>query len=1169
MAGQADGSIIIDTEMSSEGFEAGSKELLGAIKALSQEVKNLGALLKDVFNTTIAPKVDTSEADKQIDNLETKVKSLEGTVDGTRSINPSGLQRQIESVETSIKRLEPAAQKAAGGSESAMASFGNRADVLEEKITKLQAQLDAMGRTQFPTQEYSDLTREIEKTDAALLRMFDKQDKLSETGVSENSRQWQTLQYDIAAAEEKLEHLKATQEAMEANGRAFTLGANTAQYDQMAATLERAKQSLAEMRSSAGKTHSTFGNIVKKIAGGLVNGIKGAVKGMGKLIFGGKDAKSQFSGLISSVKKFSLSLMGARGVYALLRKAVSAYMSENQDLSKQLNAVWSGIGNLLGPLITRLINLVSTAVAYVTKFFGSLNLFGKTANTNMNKAAGSAKKLQKATAGFDELNILGSKDEGGDGGTGKLPDVELPDWLSDIGEMLKNGQLIDAAKGITSAFNGFINGIDWEGGASKIASFIDGGLSFLATFVTTVDWNNLGKKLGAAITKILTGVNWKNLGVILGAKLKILLDLIGGLFKTIDWKAAGKGLSDATIGLLGTINEALDDFDWKSIGEDIADFLNSIDWAEIFRQCATLLGHLLVGAFDLLGGFLGEIDWAKLADDIFALLDSLVNDIDWESLGSSIGTFLSNTIKGIFTFLGRLVTECDWGQLLQDLIGNLGTFLVEMVKDIDWIGILGALSEVLVGIIVQIPGIIAGAIGGICDLLAAIFEGLGLDGIAGFFKGIGDAMRDVGAWLKKNLVDPVVGWVKDLFGIHSPSTVFSDIGDNLIGGLFGGISESWGQITSFFSEKLGALKESISNTWNSIKEKASTAWDNIKSTVSEKWEGMKESASTWGADVCSGISNGIQDGVKWVSNAATDVANGIKSLLGFSEPEKGPLSDFSTYMPDMIKLMIQGINDGKAQIVVAMTGIADVMASVTDGMQDQMVDTFASLKNAAGTWGRDLCSNMANGIRNGISTVSSAVSGVANSIKSLLGFSEPEKGPLSDFSTYMPDMVKLMVQGINDGKAQIIKAAAGIAQALAESIGSGQFALRLEASLSNFSDRVANSFAALVDRLQNLAGSFSFAVPTAAGYAVPYAIAAQATGASQSMPPILDPAGLESILVSMADQLGATVNGFEVLRSEVRALRGDVQSIEVGDEVIGRANARYVQRRTIMMGGAV
>lgn len=55
MADQADGSIIIDTEINSDGFKAGSAELLAAIKALSTEVKNLGQTLKELFSKPLTP----------------------------------------------------------------------------------------------------------------------------------------------------------------------------------------------------------------------------------------------------------------------------------------------------------------------------------------------------------------------------------------------------------------------------------------------------------------------------------------------------------------------------------------------------------------------------------------------------------------------------------------------------------------------------------------------------------------------------------------------------------------------------------------------------------------------------------------------------------------------------------------------------------------------------------------------------------------------------------------------------------------------------------------------------------------------------------------------------------------------------------------------------------
>ena len=55
-----------------------------------------------------------------------------------------------------------------------------------------------------------------------------------------------------------------------------------------------------------------------------------------------------------------------------------------------------------------------------------------------------------------------------------------------------------------------------------------------------------------------------------------------------------------------------------------------------------------------------------------------------------------------------------------------------------------------------------------------------------------------------------------------------------------------------------------------------------------------------------------------------------------------------------------------------------------------------------------------------------AVAGVADKIKSFLGFSEPDEGPLSNFHTYMPDMIDLMSKGITAGKEKVRKALEGI-----------------------------------------------------------------------------------------------------------------------------------------------
>ena len=93
------------------------------------------------------------------------------------------------------------------------------------------------------------------------------------------------------------------------------------------------------------------------------------------------------------------------------------------------------------------------------------------------------------------------------------------------------------------------------------------------------------------------------------------------------------------------------------------------------------------------------------------------------------------------------------------------------------------------------------------------------------------------------------------------------------------------------------------------------------------------------------------------------MANKIKSFLGFSVPEDGPLSDFDTYMPDMIDLMTKGIAAGKERVKGALENLTgDMSADVApEGNASNIVGNIASvvskakegikgaLKNAAGT----------------------------------------------------------------------------------------------------------------------------------------------------------------------------------------------------------------------------
>ena len=73
----------------------------------------------------------------------------------------------------------------------------------------------------------------------------------------------------------------------------------------------------------------------------------------------------------------------------------------------------------------------------------------------------------------------------------------------------------------------------------------------------------------------------------------------------------------------------------------------------------------------------------------------------------------------------------------------------------------------------------------------------------------------------------------------------------------------------------------------------------------------------------------------------------------------------------------------------------------------------------AKAWGKDLIDNFIGGIKAKWEDLKQSVSNVAQTVKDFLGFSEPKKGPLSNFHTYAPDMMDLYSKGIKENAGKI------------------------------------------------------------------------------------------------------------------------------------------------------
>ena len=142
-----------------------------------------------------------------------------------------------------------------------------------------------------------------------------------------------------------------------------------------------------------------------------------------------------------------------------------------------------------------------------------------------------------------------------------------------------------------------------------------------------------------------------------------------------------------------------------------------------------------------------------------------------------------------------------------------------------------------------------------------------------------------------------------------------------------------------------------------------------------------------------------------MDNLGKIIEAGVEILVAVIEGIIKAIPDLVKAIPEIIMAVVQGLADGAKSLLEAGKKIVD---DVKDGFLGKIGD--------AADWGKDLISNFVDGIKKKWEDLKSSVVGVAQTVKDLLGFSEPKEGPLSNFHTYAPDMMALFAKGIRDNE---------------------------------------------------------------------------------------------------------------------------------------------------------
>lgn len=160
-----------------------------------------------------------------------------------------------------------------------------------------------------------------------------------------------------------------------------------------------------------------------------------------------------------------------------------------------------------------------------------------------------------------------------------------------------------------------------------------------------------------------------------------------------------------------------------------------------------------------------------------------------DGIGENLPALVPAAVDAIITVADGLLNHID------TLILAAGKLTVGMAQ---------GLVEALPRLVVRLPEVIGAIVKGLLSGMAAIGE-VGSQLVRGLFDGISNAA----SWLYDKLrgwVSDVLGWVKGLFGINSPSKVFADeVGKFIPPGITVGVEKAMPKAMRDMSAELGAL----------------------------------------------------------------------------------------------------------------------------------------------------------------------------------------------------------------------------------------------------------------------------------------------------------------------------------------------------------------------------
>lgn len=1018
MAGQADGDVVVDTTLQTEGFEKGSKEM----------------------------------------------------------------QRAIDSLRKKVDGLAPTMKKAVEGSASALQSFDGKVAPLQEDIAKIEKKMASLGRMRIPTEDYAWLQKNLKEAETNLGKLLDKQAVMEDMGVDKSSKAWQRLQAEINLTNRQIADYKDEMQWMENEGTAFINGKDVSGYSQMQEAFSGATEKLGEMTQQAQKCREELqtkafektNQQLQLSISQLQRKVNALTPAMQKAMRGSASALDTFDGkaqmlqeTIRRIKEQMATLAKMKVPQAGKEPVDGADTSEYEELEKALNSVtdkldtmmqkveksqsaWSKFSNVLrNGAVKGLKSLVSNVAKGAAAMLG-LSL---RANKTHSSFDNGLKSLLRYGVGVRSLFTLMSKLRSALA-NGYKNLVQYSDQTNTAISSIRSA-LTRLENSLATAFNPIITAVapalvqlinliseavsrigmltaaltgaktftkaktiqeDYAKSLDKTSKSADKTQKALAGFdelnilddkSTDTDKDDgsvdpsqmfeqvpIDSSIGDFAQRLKDAFeagDWEGLGKLLGEK-------INSLVESVDWEAWGKRLGKGLNAAIQTLYYTIDTVNWVKIGNHLGEAVNAIieevDWDKFGR----LLAKRFTVALDVVGGFLEELDWTKVLNafihsftGFFDELKNWLENKDWKEIGQTVTAKLSDALQNAdIEGMAKSFFDCITTALnsLADLLAGLDTYqigqdLVDMfisaVSSVDWAALSEALGRAVMKAGMAALDFMGGLVSRIADyfdekIAEAPFHEFGLDIIYGIYYGIQDAIKSIAKWLRDNVFLPFWNGICEAFGIHSPSKKMMEIGGYIVEGLIEGIKELPGKLKAKFDEAVEKAKEFataiVSKVKNGVGDAVTQAVDKIKSFPSDVKKKLDDTL-----DKVKTFATNFKDKLKAAASDAVEKAvDKVKSLP----------TDFKKKFDDTVDKAKTFANSLKDKVK---EGAEKAVSEATDKIKNlptKLREKFDLTVTNAEKFASSIISKVGGGVKNAVSNAGKEITSLPTKIKEKL-----------------------------------------------------------------------------------------------------------------------------------------------------------------------------------------